>query len=331
MIKIFTVIAFAITSTLALAGCTNTNDTQINVHETNQKLQVFATVNSVYDFVDKIGGEKIDLHRVMPLGVDVHHFEPTARDIVNLTYADIIFYNGAGLEEPWISNLKETIGEDSVIFVDLSQNIELIDNSNSHSHSEEHSHSHSHEEEHSHSHSHSHSHGIDPHVWLNPQNVKIQVKTIADALIKVDETNANYYINNLEETLIKLYELDKRFEEALTDVRNNKIIVPHKGFTYLAQRYGLYQIALEGTMEQSEPTPMVMVQMIRVIEENEVTAIFYSNFGSMRIMETIANEAGIIALPLNTFEGDMDYQLGGTNEYFAVMERNLQSLKKGLN
>src|SRR6056297_838187 len=79
--------------------------------KSNKQPIVYTSIYPLYDAATKIAGDKIDLRLVTPNGTEIHSYRPSPQQIANLEQADILFYNGLGLE-PWankvVSNLKET-------------------------------------------------------------------------------------------------------------------------------------------------------------------------------------------------------------------------------
>ena len=302
MKRLFSICILLILSTILLTACgKGSSEVEDVAEQEDEKLQVFCSVNSVYDFVNKIGGDKIDTHIIIPVGADEHDWEPSPQDAIDLETADIIFYNGAGLE-PWIPMLQMNLKNDDVIYVDLSQNVELIEVNGV----------------------------VDPHIWLNPQNVKIEMRTITDTLVEEDPANAQYYEENYDLMAEKIDILDQKYKDELSDINSDIVIVSQGAFAYLCDAYGLEQIVIAGNSENSEPSTQNMAYIIDTIKLNDVKAIFYSDSSGKQITDTIVAETGVRAYPLNSFEGNMEQSLGGENEYFAVMESNLDSLTLAL-
>src|ERR1700690_822527 len=92
---------------------------------TSSKLKVIATFYPLYDFAQNIGGNKTDVSILVPETVDVHAFEPTPSSIAEVSSADVLVYNGAGLE-PWIQDVISAAGNSKLIQVDSSQGINLV-------------------------------------------------------------------------------------------------------------------------------------------------------------------------------------------------------------
>src|SRR6202142_3462721 len=92
---------------------------------TSSKLNVIATFYPLYDFAQNVGGNKVSVSVLVPETVDVHDFEPTPSSIEAVATANVIIYNGAGLE-PWIQQVISASGNTKLIQVDSSQGIKLL-------------------------------------------------------------------------------------------------------------------------------------------------------------------------------------------------------------
>src|ERR1017187_6923771 len=92
---------------------------------TSTKLNVVATFYPLYDFAQNVGGDKVTVSVLVPETVDVHDFEPTPSSIEAVLSANVLIYNGAGLE-PWIQDVISSAGNPNLITVDTSQNITLL-------------------------------------------------------------------------------------------------------------------------------------------------------------------------------------------------------------
>ena len=152
-----------------LAGCAS--PAPINqTTEYEKPLKVVATTNIVGDVVAQVGGEYIQLSVLLPAGTDPHSFVATPKDLTLVAEADLVFANGAGLEE-FLDDLIENAGGESRV-VDLSEGIQLQEQRINYENAD----NDPHEQEDDHAHT-----SGDPHVWTNPNNVKIWVKNILAA------------------------------------------------------------------------------------------------------------------------------------------------------
>lgn len=277
------------------------------------KLQVYTSFYGVYDFVSKIGGDKIQVYNIVPTGTEPHNWEPTSGDMMNLSKGDILFFNGAGMEN-WVDKVKAAVENENLKYIKLSEGIELIKSRHSHKDAGEDSDLDS----------------IDPHIWLNPMNAKKEAETIKNALSAADPSNAEYYNKNYEEFAKKADELDTDFKNMTDRAKNKAIVVAHEAYGYLCEAYGIEQIAIEGLSADSEPSPAKMAEISKFIKDNGVRYIFFEKLLSAKAAEVISEETGAELLVLNPFEGLAEEDIEAGADYFSVMRENFENIKKAI-
>ncbi len=318
---------------LALVGCGQTPQ------ENQGKLQVVTTVYPVYDVVKKVAGDQADVTLLVPPGAEPHDWEPTASDLKKIGQAKVFFYNGAGLE-PTDQILKKEITRDATV-VELSQGLDLLklqdDDDHDHDHDHDadhhdedhHDEDHHDEDHHAEGHHHHHHGGVDPHVWLDPQNVMKEAAVVADALAKADPTHADAYRANAKKYQDELAALDKDMDAALSSLANKNLVVSHEAFGYLAARYGLTQIGIMGVDADAEPTPDRMAQLVEFIREHDVRTIYSEELVNPRLAEAIAAETGAVVRVLNPIEGLTAAQEKAGYDYIKLQRENLTTLTAG--
>lgn len=305
-------ILFLMVIEVTLTGCTS-NNTNDKTNSENKKLNVYSSFYAMYDFAKKIGGDKVTITNLVPAGTEPHDWEPSTKDINNLEKADVLIYNGAGMEH-WIKKVVGTLENKKLVTVEASQGINLIQG-----HEEEEEKEKDAEES-----------KYDPHVWMNPQNAKKEMENIKNALVKADESNKKYYEDNYNKYAKQIDELDKEFKDTISNMKNKDIIVAHQAFGYLCKQYGLNQVPIEGLSADSEPDPARMKEIIKFAEEHKVKTIFFEELVSPKVSETIAKEVGDKTDMLNPLEGLSDKEQAEGKDYFTVMKKNLESLKVAL-
>ncbi|KGF11795.1 hypothetical protein HMPREF1633_04530 [Tissierellia bacterium S5-A11] len=313
---------------LALVGCGQTPQ------ENQGKLQVVTTVYPVYDVVKKVAGDRADVTLLVPPGAEPHDWEPTASDLKKIGQAKVFFYNGAGLE-PTDQILKKEITRDATV-VELSQGLDLLklqdddDHDHDHDHDTDHHDADHHDEDHhAEGHHHHHHGGVDPHVWLDPQNVMKEAAVVADALAKADPAHADAYRANAKKYQDELAALDKDMDAALSSLANKNLVVSHEAFGYLAARYGLTQIGIMGVDADAEPTPDRMAQLVEFIREHDVRTIYSEELVNPRLAEAIAAETGAVVRVLNPIEGLTAAQEKAGYDYIKLQRENLTTLTAG--
>ncbi len=309
-----------------LAGCGTPQEPSASNANGNQsqdkKLSVYTSFYPMYDFASKIGGDKIDAVNMVPAGTEPHEWEPTAADIAGLEEASVFIYNGAGMEH-WVEDVLESIQNDSLIAVEASKGLTLLEGH--HDDEEEHS------EEEEHSDEDEHSHGkFDPHVWLDPMNAKAEMESIKNSFIQADPDNKDYYEANYTKYAGEFDALDKEFRDAITSLPNKDIIVAHQAFGYLCSAYGLNQVPVEGLAPDSEPDPARVAEIIEFAKEHDVKVIFFEELVSPKVAEVIASAIGAKTDVLSPVEALSDEQMENGDDYFTVMRHNLEALKAAL-
>ena len=178
---------------------------------------------------------------------------------------------------------------------------------------------------------HNHNHGdADPHVWLDPQNAKIEMKNIKNAFTKADPDNAAVYEQNYQTWAAECDALDREFQDGLSDLKSRSVITAHEAFGYLCHAYGLEQIAVEGLTPDSEPDPARMEEILKFARKNHIKTIFFEELVSPKTARTIADELGAETKVLNPLEGLTDQQIKDGEDYFSIMRANLQTLEEAL-
>jgi len=307
----------------SVAGCGSSQDfdTQIfttgmngqakqeeNADSAEGKLRVMASFYTMADFAEKIGGDRADITCMVPAGTEPHDWEPSTTDITGLERADVFIYNGAGMEH-WAEDVTESLENKELLVVEASQGVKL--------HAEE---------EHDHE-GHSHSHGgYDPHVWLDPHNAKLEMENIKNAFVQADPDNGAYYEANYDKWSKAAEELDRKYREALADFAGRQIVTAHEAYGYLCSAYGLEQVGIDGLSPDQEPNPKRMADIIDFVRENQIRAVFFEELSGSKTAETVAAETGIRLLALSPLEGLSGEELEAGEDYFSVMEKNLEQL-----
>lgn len=344
-------LALALVSLLLLSACGRSTAGTI----VDDKVNVVTTFYPIYEFASQIGGEDVNVINLLPTGVEPHDWTPRGQDIVNTSKAQLFLYNGAGLEG-WVPDfLKGLDSGTQVKAVEVSKGVELITTAEDDGHNhgaakdehahegeehaeEEHAHEgeehaegeHAHEsEEHSeeeHAAESADAKHIDPHTWVSPKSALIMAGNIRDQLIEADPEHKAGYEERYTALADKLKQLDAEFTEKLSAVPNNEIVVSHQAFGYLARDYDLKQHAIMGLSPEAEPRAQDMLNLANMVKEEGIRYIFFEELVSDRLAKTLADEAGVETLVLNPVEGLTQDQVDNGDDYFSLMQKNLQNL-----
>ncbi len=288
--------------------------------ETAKKLSVMTSFYPMYDFTQKIGGDKVNVTNMVPSGMEPHDWEPAASDIVALEQADVFVYSGAGMEH-WVEDVLNSLENKDLVTVEASEGITLLEGH--HHHDEEDADEH-HEDDHQ------DEPGYDPHVWIAPMNAKQQMENIKNALVKADPINKDHYESNYTMWSAECDKLDQEYKDVLSGVSEKDIVVSHEAFGYLCDAYGLHQLGIQGIEPDSEPDPGRMAEIQDFVTEHGVKVIFSEELVSPKVAQAIADATGAKVKVLSPLEGLSDEQQAAGDDYFAVMRQNLDALKEAL-
>lgn len=306
-------------STLIFAGCGSSEQTAV-VPEGEKRLQVVATFYPMYEFSKQVAGDHADVIGLIPAGAEPHEWEPTAKDMKRISEADLVVYNGAGVEH-WIGQALKSVNKERTAVVEASKGLELMEGL-----PEE-------DEEEGHGESGEAADGkvMDPHVWLDPVLAMEEVRTIEAAFVLADPAHGEAYRSRADAYIAKLQELDQAYIDGLKDVKRKEFVTQHAAFGYLAKRYGLTQVPIAGLSPEEEPQAARMADIIQFAKEHRVGTIFFETLVAPKVAETVAREVGAQTAVLNPIEGLTDEDKRQNLDYTGIMKMNLQALRTALN
>ena len=302
---------------VVFAGCSTNGTAQSPRSESGDKVSVVASFYPMYDFAQKVGGDRVDVTCLVPAGTEPHDWEPSTADMKTIASAKVLVYSGAGMEH-WVNDVTSAADNKDLVSVEASRGVDLLPATGD-------------EDEHEDAHEGDHEHGqYDPHVWLSPANAKVEMANIRDALIKADPDGKDAYEKNYEKYADMLDELDQKYASELAGTASKSIVVSHQAFGYLCDRYGLTQVPIEGIEADSEPDAKTMAKIVDFVKENGTKTIFSEELVSPKAAQAISDETGASLEVLNPLEGLTDEQISAGEDYFSVMESNLDKLVKAL-
>lgn len=224
-------------------------------------------------FVEKIGADKVEVTVMVQPGASPHNYQPKPSQMKNISTADVYFLIGVEFENIWVPKFSNQNKQ-----MHLVNSAKGVDRFHAH-----HNCTHEH---------HNHEDTIDPHIWVDPLNVKIIAKNIYETLAKLDKENADFYKKNYEAYLIELDTLHSDIEKILEKTpKYATFMVFHPSWGYFAQRYKLTQLPIE--VEGKEPKMKALVQIIEQAKKANVHAIFTQAEFSDKASQNIAKNLNI--------------------------------------
>ncbi|MEI3368474.1 MAG: zinc ABC transporter substrate-binding protein [Clostridium sp.] len=310
--KILTIIILV---SLFLTGCNNSAKSN-NSTESNNKLTIVTSFYPMYistlNIVKDIPNVEVLNMTTSQTGC-LHDYSLSTKDLKTLSNADILIINGAGME----SFLDDVIDEYSDLkIIEASKGIDLIEDTEHDDHTEDHDHE-------------DHDHDVNPHVWVSISKNIEEVSNIAEELSSLNPNHANEYQDNANEYIAKLENLKTEMHSTLDNIAHKDIITFHEAFPYFAEEFGLNIVGVIEIEPDSEPSAKEVENIISIINEKNIKALFTEPQYSSKIADTIAKETGASIYTLDPIvTGDSNEK--AYNDYIIKMQENLNTLKEAL-
>lgn len=260
------------------------------------KVRVFVSILPAAYFAERVGGPNVEVIVLVGPGQDPHTFDPTPKLVAKLANAQVLFKMGFPFEETLVKKVGSTFK--NVEVVDLQKGIKLRTMTPEEAEEAEHEHGHGHGHGAAKGHEDHHEAGdMDQHSWLDPQLVKIQARTIADTLIRIDPSHKDQYEENLKGFLTDLDAVHEQLTTALAPLKGKSFFVFHPAYGYFGDAYGLKQIPVQ--IGGKEPTAKQLARLIDLAKEDGVNVIFVQPQFSKKSAEALAKAIGGAVVPLD--------------------------------
>lgn len=280
-----------------------------------------SVVASFYPFAfvaEQVGGSFVNVENLTAPGAEPHDLELKPQQVADVQEADLVIYQEHFQEA--VDTTVEQASRSKDDTIDVASLVKLDAAS-------EDGHDHESEDDHDHESEEGHDHGdTDPHVWLDPANMRTVAESVATQLATVDPAHADAYRSNADELIAEIELLETRFGDGLAQCRTRSIVTSHAAFHYLAKRYELTQIPIAGLDPTNEPSPSQLADITQLVRKERITTIFTEELVSPAIADTIARETGATTATLDPIEGLSDRTKDET--YVTLMYKNLATLKK---
>jgi zinc/manganese transport system substrate-binding protein len=277
-----------------------------------EKKTIVVSSSVLHALVADMVGDRFQVRLAIPNGVDLHDWEPSAKDIAALTRADLLVVNGLGLEAGMqrsiarakASGVRLFVAADHVTVRKVGHGEEPPSGSSDHDHDGHDGHDHDHgRDSHGHGHGHGgHDHGgFDPHLWTDPIAMKAVAAALAAQLQADFGVDLSLRLADVQKRLDALDEEVRRSVAALPPERR-KLVTGHESLGYFAQRYGfeLVGAVVPSLSTEAESTAAGVADLKKVIARHRVKVIFTEVGTPERVAEVLSREAGVRCVPLWT-------------------------------
>jgi len=261
------------------------------------KVKVFVSIMPHAYFVERIGGDRLDVGVLVGPGRQPHEYEPTPKQLAELASAQVLFTAGMPFEAVLARKIQASFK--NLAIADTSKGVTLR------AMTEEEAETASRGKKHAHGKKDAHSHAAgapDPHIWLDPVFAQTLAANIGETLASVDPAHADVYRKNVEAVQADLSRLDERLAAALAPLKGKAFYVYHPAFGYFADRYGLRQVPVE--LGGKEPSARRLAGLVTQARRLGIKVIFVQPQFSTKSAEKLAREIGGAVVPLDDLAKD---------------------------
>ncbi|HEX5689694.1 MAG TPA: metal ABC transporter substrate-binding protein [Roseiflexaceae bacterium] len=269
------------------------------------KLRAITTMSLLSDMVGQVGGERVDVQNIIPIGAGPEDYQPTPQDAQAIGEADIVFYNGHGLEQ-WLDKLFGSAGRPDQPRIAVSDGLEAVDAGAEFAEG-------------------------NPHFWLSAAFGAKYVEKIRDGLIQLDPNGAAIYRQRADSYITQLGQLNNELKQQAASIPAERrlIVTNHDAFPYFAREYGF---TIVGNLLGSAETDLSagdMAQLIQQIEQQHVSAIFAESQFSPRLTQALADEAGVEVIA-TLYTDTLGEPGSGVETYADMLRYNMRTIVEAL-
>ncbi len=295
--KRITALTLIVLTLFSLIGCGE-------VKTDSGKIKIISTIFPMYDFAKVIAGEKGEVSMLLPPSGESHSFEPTPKDIVNISESDLFIYVG-GHSDNWIEEMIETLDKKPK---DLKA-INIVDPiKNDHNEADE-------------------------HIWTTPENAKLISSAICENLCDISPENSEYFKSNLESYLKELEALDIEILNVVENSKRKTLVFGDKfPFRYFAEKYSIKcYSAYSDCGSEGEPSARLVADITDIVKKEKIPVILYIEFSNAKVANTIAKETNTKAMEFHSAHNVTKDELKNNISYVDIMKKNINVLKEALN
>ena len=286
-----------------LSGCNNSD---------KEKMTIISTSFPGYDFARAITKDSnIEVKMLVKPGVEIHNFEPTPKDIIDVRESDLFIYVG-GDSDIWVNDMLKDVNMENVVkLIDLVEltNEELKEGMEGDIEDE-----------------------YDEHVWTSPINAITIINKLKDRIIDIDPTNKELYEKNTREYVEELYNIDSEIRNIVNNSNRKEIMFGDRfPIKYFTDEYGIdYYAAFKGCAHETEASAKTIAFLIKKVKEDNIPVVFKLELSTGNIANAISKETNAKVLEFNSAHNItmIDFKNGIT--YVDIMKNNIEVLKEAL-
>lgn len=274
--------------------------------------KVVCTIGMVTDIVREIAGDKANVSGIMGASIDPHTYQASRSDIVALTDADIVFYNGLVLEGKMTDTLIKVSRKRPVFAAsDGIPEAQLLSPEEFEGH-------------------------FDPHIWMDVAQWLQCTQHCANCLREFDPANAEYYQANFERYAARLRKLDNYARETIASIPEDRriLITAHDAFNYFGRAYDIDVRGIQGISTESEAGIKDIKNLVDLLVSRKVSAVFVESSVSQKnvtaLVEGAAAQGQHVTIGGMLFSDAMGADGAYEGTYIGMIDHNVTTIARAL-
>lgn len=267
-------------------------------HERN----IVVTFSILEDFAKQLlkNVPEVRIHTLIDCNQDPHDFHPHPKIFILLKQADITVMNGLDFE-PWFTACREqvlgrlVVASDGIIPLRQTRDPSLFD----------------------------------PHAWLDVGNALIYIRNMRNTFKEVYPQFAEIIEHNYQCFVKELKQLHTWISHQFTHLQDRTIITTHDAFWYYGKAYGIQLISPQGISTEEEISATKMAQIIRIIRQHNVKALFLENLSNSAAIKQLTEETNT-QIGGTLYADSLSGPAGPCPTYMSMMQHNTKSIQKAL-
>ncbi|MEM8748775.1 MAG: metal ABC transporter substrate-binding protein [Pseudomonadota bacterium] len=233
-----------------------------------EKMRVVTTFTVIADMAQNVAGDAAVVESITKVGAEIHNYQPTPRDIIKASRANLVLWNGLNLET-WFEKFFQTVRD--VPEVVVSEGVKPISIGEG-----------------------PYDGKPNPHAWMGLNSAMIYIDNICDAFVRYDPDNAAIYEANADAYKARIRDTIAPLRKRVQQVPESKrwLVTSEGAFSYLARDFGLQELYLWPINADAQGTPQQVRKVIDTMRENDIPVIFSESTVSPKPAQQVARETG---------------------------------------
>ncbi len=280
----------------------------------SDKISIVTTNFPAYDFARAVAGDKADIKMLIKPGAELHNYEPSPSDIIDIKNSDLFIFNGGEsdkwIEDDLIGNAKVFKMMDAVELVE-EEAVEGMESDEEESEEAE----------------------YDEHIWTSLRNAQKIINSLTGTLSEISPENKAYFEQNAKNYNQRLADIDTSFQEIISGAKRKTLVFGDRfPLRYFVEDYDLdYYAAFPGCSDQTEASNQTIAFLVDKVKSEKIPVILKIEMSSDTIARTIAKEAGVKYLTFSSAHTISAEDFDNGKTYADIMESNLEVIREALN